>query len=201
MAQTGARLTGLTAYRGRPLLHFADGRTTPADIVVLADGRASTGRKILDPYRRLRYAGYIGHRGTVAYNPTNMVDFWRLEPSPGVQFNIAPIPGGVDWTLYLNATTVEYTNMFGSTPHRRLFAQPRHVTDAARAHVDGQALWHLPEPCATAVHCTTTRSAFPVMDIDPPIQMVWPVGDGFAVLLGDALAPGPGAHRPRCAPS
>ncbi len=27
------------------------------------------------------------------------------------------------------------------------------------------------------------------MDIDPPTAMVWPVGRGHAVLLGDALAP------------
>jgi 2-polyprenyl-6-methoxyphenol hydroxylase-like FAD-dependent oxidoreductase len=27
------------------------------------------------------------------------------------------------------------------------------------------------------------------MDIDPPTQMVWPMGAGHAVLLGDALAP------------
>nr|WP_227457242.1 monooxygenase [Micromonospora purpureochromogenes] len=189
MAHTGARVTGLTAHRGHPLLRFADGRTEPADLVVFADGRASTGRKLLDPDRQLRYAGYVGHRGTVAHNPTGMVDFWRLEPGPGVQFNIAPIPGGVDWTFYLNATPAEYADMFGAAPHRRLFAQTRHVSDAARAHVDGQAVWHLPEPYASAVHCTTTRAAFPVMDIDPPTRMVWPVGDGFAVLLGDALAP------------
>jgi 2-polyprenyl-6-methoxyphenol hydroxylase-like FAD-dependent oxidoreductase len=27
------------------------------------------------------------------------------------------------------------------------------------------------------------------MDIDPPTRMGWPIGDGHAVLLGDALAP------------
>jgi len=31
--------------------------------------------------------------------------------------------------------------------------------------------------------------AAPVMDVDPPTRMVWPIGDGHAVLLGDALAP------------
>ncbi|MFD0575189.1 Rossmann-fold NAD(P)-binding domain-containing protein [Dactylosporangium darangshiense] len=189
MAQTGARVTGLTAHGQCALLHFADGRTEPADLVVFADGRASTGRSLLDPDRQLHYAGYVGHRGAVACNPTGMVDFWRLEPGPGVQFNIAPIPGGVDWTFYLNATPAEYAEWFGVAPHRRLFAQHRHVSDIARAHVDGNAVWHLPEPYASAVHCTTTRTAFPVMDIDPPTRMVWPIGDGFAVLLGDALAP------------
>ncbi|WP_312034693.1 monooxygenase [Actinoplanes sp. TBRC 11911] len=189
LVTTGARLTGLTAHRGHPLLEFAEGFTVSADVVVFADGRASTGRRLLDPNRRLRYAGYVGHRGSLGFNPTAMVDFWRLEPCPGVQFNIAPIPGGADWTFYLNAGPGEYTRMFGAAPRQRLFAQPRHVGGTARAHVDGNAVWHLPEPFASAVHCTASRTAFPVMDIEPPTQMVWPVGDGFAVLLGDALAP------------
>jgi 2-polyprenyl-6-methoxyphenol hydroxylase-like FAD-dependent oxidoreductase len=189
MLRTGARVTGLTEHGRRPLLHFADGHAAPADVVVFADGRTSTGRTLLDPHRRLRYAGYIGHRGNVGFNPTGLVDFWRLEPSPGVQFNIAPIPGGVDWTLYLNATAAEYTTLFGAAPHRRLFAHPHHVSDTARTHVDGHAAWHLPDPYASTVHATTARTAFPVMDIDPPRQMVWPIGDGYAVLLGDALAP------------
>jgi 2,6-dihydroxypyridine 3-monooxygenase len=189
MLRTGARVTGLTEHGRRPLLHFTDGRTEPADVVVFADGRASAGRNLLDPHRRLRYAGYVGHRGSVGFNPTSMVDFWRLEPCPGVQFNAAPIPGGVDWTFYLNASAAEYTALFGAAPHRRLFAQSRHVSDTARAHVDGNGAWHLPDPYASTVHATTARTAFPVMDIDPPRQMVWPIGDGYAVLLGDALAP------------
>jgi 2,6-dihydroxypyridine 3-monooxygenase len=189
MLQAGARITALSAHGGRPLLHVADGRTEPADLVVFADGRASTGRTRLDPHRRLRYAGYVGHRGTVGYNPTDMTDFWRLEPCPGTQFNIAPIPGGLDWTFYLNATAADYADAFGAAPHRRMFAHPRHVTAATRAAVDGAAVWHLPDPFAAVVHATTARTAFPVMDIDPPTQMVWPIGDGYAVLLGDALAP------------
>lgn len=39
------------------------------------------------------------------------------------------------------------------------------------------------------MHATGTRMAAAVMDIDPPTRMVWPVGAGHAVLLGDALAP------------
>jgi 2-polyprenyl-6-methoxyphenol hydroxylase-like FAD-dependent oxidoreductase len=189
MALTGARVVGITEHRRRPLLHFADGRTDTADLVVFADGRASTGRELLDPGRPLQYAGYVGHRGTAADNPTGIVDFWRLEPGPGVQFNIAPVPGGCDWTFYLNATTAEYVDWFGANPRRRLFAHTRHVNDTARAHVNLHAAAFLPEPYAGLVEHTTDRSAFPVMDIAPPTRMVWSVGDGYAVLLGDALAP------------
>jgi 2-polyprenyl-6-methoxyphenol hydroxylase-like FAD-dependent oxidoreductase len=184
-----ARVTALTVRHRRPLLHFADQRTAPADLVIFADGRASTGRSVLAPHRQLRYAGYVGHRGTVGFNPTNLVDFWRLEPCPGAQFVIPPVPGGVDWTFYLNALTGQYVDMFGAPPHQRLFAHPHHISPDAYRHVDGHAAWHLPELLAAAIHATTVRTAFPVMDIDSPDQMVWPIGDGHAVLLGDALAP------------
>ncbi len=184
---TGRRVTGLAQRAGRPLLEFADGAREPADLVVFADGRSSTGRRLLDAGRRLAYAGYVAHRGTSpAPGPA---DFLRFEPCPGVQFNIAPVPGGCDWTFYLNATTDDYTARFGAPPQRRVFALPRHVSTAARTHVNHAAETHLPAEQTAIVHATTTRMAVPVMDIAPPTAMVWPVGRGHAVLLGDALAP------------
>jgi 2,6-dihydroxypyridine 3-monooxygenase len=188
VVHSGARVTSLAETHGQPLLQFASGRTEPADLVVFADGRSSTGRRLLDPGRRLRYAGYVAHRGDTPA-PADLLDFLRFEPCPGVQFNIAPVPGGGDWTFYLNATAAEYTDRFGAAPERRVFALPQHVTPAARAQVDDSAEMHLPAEQAAVVHATTTRMAAPVMDIDAPTIMVWPVGGGHAVLLGDALAP------------
>lgn len=185
---TSARLDGIAEHHGRPVLHFADGSEECADLIVFADGRSSAGRRLFNPDRRLRYAGYVAHRGSHPID-TNLVDFLRFEPGPGVQFNIAPIPGGIDWTFYLNATAGDYTDQFGGPPHRRIFALPHHVSTAARSHVDTHAAAHLPGEQATLIHATGTRMAVPVMDIDPPTQMVWPIGTGFAVLLGDALAP------------
>jgi 2,6-dihydroxypyridine 3-monooxygenase len=185
----GARVTGLDEHCGGPVLRFADGRSEPADLVVFADGRSSAGRRLLDPRRQLRYAGYIAHRGQTHAGAGHLVDFLRLEPCPGVQFNIAPIPAGADWTFYLNATAAEYTARFGAPPERRVFALPHHVSPVARAEVNDHAERHLPEEQVAAVHATTSRMAVPVMDIAPPTAMVWPVGAGHAVLLGDALAP------------
>ncbi len=189
VVHTGARVTGLADACGRPVLRFAGGRSESADLVVFADGRSSTGRRLLDGGRRLRYAGYVAHRGDTPTPPADLADFLRFEPCPGVQFNLAPVPGGGDWTFYLNATAAEYAERFGAPPHRRTFALPRHVTPAARAQVDEAAEQHLPAEQAAVVHTTTTRMAVPVLDIDPPTTMVWPVGGGHAVLLGDALAP------------
>jgi len=189
VVHTGARVTGLIETCGRSVLQLADGRHECVDLVVFADGRTSTGRALLDPGRRLRYAGYVAHRGDTTGMPAGLVDFLRFEPGPGVQFNIAPIPGGADWTFYLDATEAQYATRFGAPPAQRVFALPKHVTAAARAHVDTHAEHHLPPDQAAIVHATATRAAVPVMDIDPPTTMVWPVGAGHAVLLGDALAP------------
>jgi len=188
---TGKRVTGMTAVQGRPVLHLADGDTARADLVVFADGRTSIGRRLLDPHRRLRYAGYVAHRGQTTATQPGLRDFLRFEPSPhrGMQFNLAPIPGGVDWTFYLPATTGQYSDLFGAPPSRRVFALPHHVTAAARHAVDAHAGQHLPDEQAALVHATGTRMAAPVMDIDPPTRMQWPIGDGHALLLGDALAP------------
>ena len=187
----GRRVTGLSDAAGRPVLRFADGDTVPADLVVFADGRSSIGRRLLDGDRRLHYAGYVAHRGQATTSHAGLRDFLRFEPAPnpGMQFNLAPIPEGSDWTFYLRATPAQYTNFFGAPPTRRLFALPQHVTPAARARVDADAARFLPDEQAALVHATATRMAAPVMDIDPPTRMVWPVGGGHAVLLGDALAP------------
>ncbi|MBG0568784.1 FAD-dependent monooxygenase [Actinoplanes aureus] len=187
---SGKRVTGLTGEYGQPLLHFADGDTATADLVVFADGRASTGRRLLDPHRQLRYAGYVAHRGQTSTTPPGLRDFLRFAPThSGMQFNVAPIPGGTDWTFYLGATAAQYSDFFGASPTRRVFALPQHVTDTARAAVDANAQQYLPDEQAALVHATNTRMAAAVLDIDPPTRMVWPIGTGHAVLLGDALAP------------
>ncbi|MEV2241103.1 FAD-dependent monooxygenase [Micromonospora sp. NPDC049891] len=187
---TGMQVTALTERAGQPVLRFRDGHTAAADLVVFADGRSSTGRRLLDPHRKLRYAGYVAHRGIAEITPQpGLRDFLRLHPCPGVQFNLAPVPGGCDWTFYLDCTSAEYARRFGADPTRRIFALPRHVSPAARAHVDTHAELLLPAEHAAIVRATSTRMAVPVLDITPPERMVWPVGAGHAVLLGDALAP------------
>jgi 2-polyprenyl-6-methoxyphenol hydroxylase-like FAD-dependent oxidoreductase len=185
----GRRVQQLRHRHGTPELHFSRGDCATADLVVFADGRASTGRALLDPGRALHYAGYVAHRGSTGRPQHDQADFLRLQPCPGVQFNLAPVPGGLDWTFYLDATAGQYTAHFGAPPHQRVFALGRHVGPAARAHVDEHATRHLPAGHAATVHATSTRMAVPVFDIDAPTRMVWPVGDGHAVLLGDSLAP------------
>ncbi|MEJ3745527.1 monooxygenase [Actinomycetes bacterium KLBMP 9797] len=187
---SGRRVTGIGEAGDGPVLRFTRGRRRGFDVVVFADGRASTGRRLLDPGRRLRYAGYVAHRGTAPLRHGGVREFTSVQPCPGVLLNLAPVPGpGIDWSLYLNTTADQYASWFGARPDERLFVLPEHVSALAYAHVDANADTWLPAAQANLVHATAARTAVPVMDIDPPRRMVWPVGAGFAVLVGDALAP------------
>jgi 2-polyprenyl-6-methoxyphenol hydroxylase-like FAD-dependent oxidoreductase len=181
---TGARLVGLKlGGDGRTVLHFEDGDRATADLVAFADGRRSTGRRLLDPDRPLRYAGYVAHRGQLD----------DCQPD-GTQFTLFPIrqpDGGIgtDWTFYLNASAEQFRAHFGADPTTRTFVLPQQVTADARAYVDAMATKLLTPNAADLVHRTTRRMAVPVLDIAPPTRMVYPVGSSRAVLLGDALAP------------
>ncbi len=191
---TGARLVGLEpGSDGRAVLHFEGGDRATADLVAFADGRRSTGRKLLDPDRPLHYAGYVAHRGQLDDCPPDLRDFWRYEPD-GTQFTLFPIRQpdgdiGTDWTFYLNASPEQFRAHFGADPTTRTFVLPQQVSVEARAYVDAMAAKLLTPNAADLVHRTTRRMAVPVLDIAPPTQMVYPVGSSHAVLLGDALAP------------
>ena len=94
-----------------------------------------------------------------------------------------------EFVKYDSETVMHITVCQRRPGQARLFALPQHVPPAARVQVDASADQYLPDEQAAVVHATTTRMAAPVTDIDPPTRMVWPLGGGHAVLLGDALAP------------
>ncbi|TQS42906.1 monooxygenase [Cryptosporangium phraense] len=190
--RTGQRVTHLHLAGGRPQLTVAGADPYSADLVIFCDGRTSVGRRILDPRRRLRYAGYVAHRGHTDAPTDNrtsyLADFCRYEPVPGgLQFNLAPVPGGLDWTMHLNTHAADYTAWCGTTPTRRAYLPA--APQAARDQVDQAAAEHLPAELADLVADTPRRAAAPVLDIPAPRRMVWPLGRGHTILLGDALAP------------
>lgn len=191
---TGKRLTGFSSDElDRAMLSFADGEQVTADLVAFADGRRSFGRKVLDPHRPLRYAGYVAHRGQLDYCPDDLRDFVRYEPT-GTQFNVFPISLphgriGLDWTFYQNTSPDTFSEQFGGSPTARTFVLPHQITSTARHSVDLAASRLLPGPAAELVHRTTMRTAAPIVDIAPPERMLANIGDSAAVMIGDALAP------------
>jgi len=170
-------------------LLFTDKGSSPQyDLIIGADGRKSTVRKIFDP-RELRYAGYVAHRGWYNHALPELVDFTRFE-TLGHQFNVFPDRGGVDWTFYMEETEEEYKFHYGASPLQRPFVMPHHVSDGARRRVDARAYAVLPEAEALMVQRTTGRMVAPIMDIDSPAQAVFTEGVGTKIILiGDALAP------------
>lgn len=190
---------------GPATLIFADGSDATADLIVFADGRKSFGRKLLDPTRKLTYAGYVAHRGMMKGVLPELVDaFYSFQPERAL-FNTFPalmLDGHLklDWTFFLDTRVDQFTEFFGDTPTRRTFVFPKQVSPAAVKFVNVEARRRLPVSEARIVHDTTERMAAPIVDIDPPTRMVWPIGKARAVLIGDALAPprphtGQGANR------
>lgn len=190
---------------GPATLIFADGSDALADLIIFADGRKSFGRKLLDPGRKLTYAGYVAHRGMMMGVLPELVDaFYSFQPERAL-FNTFPaltLDGQLklDWTFFLDTRVDQFTQFFGDTPTRRTFVFPKQVSPDAVRFVNEEARRRLPSTEARVVHDTTERMAAPIVDIDPPTQMVWPLGKARAVLVGDALAPprphtGQGANR------
>lgn len=190
---------------GPATLLFADGTDVAADLIVFADGRKSFGRKLLDPARKLTYAGYVAHRGMMQGVVPSLVDaFYSFQPEHAL-FNTFPalmLDGTLklDWTFFLDTRVDQFEQFFGGKPTARTFVFPRQVTPDAVEFVNHEARRRLPETEARVVCDTTERMAAPIVDIDPPTQMVWPLGKARAVLVGDALAPprphtGQGANR------
>jgi 2-polyprenyl-6-methoxyphenol hydroxylase-like FAD-dependent oxidoreductase len=191
----GSRVQGLTAdLDGRAQLQIAHADPVSADLVVFADGRRSTGRRLLDPGRQLRYGGYVAWRGQSPIVPPDLRDYTRLEPH-GAGLHLFPIlqrDGGIatDWTFYLNHSDEQARDLLGADPTRRTYVLPHQIPPHAREYVTGHARQMLPTPAAEIIEATPVWTAAPIVDIAPPERMVYPIGDrAHAVLLGDALAP------------
>lgn len=192
----GRRVTNVHEDTAGATLVFDDGTTRNADVVVFADGRKSTGRKLFQPHRTLNYAGYVAHRGQLPCPVDELCDFTRFQPPPevGGQFNVFPVVMadgniGVDWVLFTNMDEDTFRAFYGGRPTVRTFVQPHQISDAAIEYVDRFVDRIVPGDIAGLVHATTNRFAVPIVDIAAPTEMVHWLGDSACVLLGDALAP------------
>jgi 2,6-dihydroxypyridine 3-monooxygenase len=80
-------------------VRFVSGTTASADLLVFADGVTSVARERFDPQARLRYAGYIGWRGTVPLRDLTpatrevLCDAITYDVVPHSHITMYPIPG------------------------------------------------------------------------------------------------------------
>ncbi|GAA1614390.1 FAD binding domain-containing protein [Nonomuraea maheshkhaliensis] len=194
MLQTGKRVVGLDIGADeRPRLHFRDGETASADLVVFADGRRSIGRSILEPKRSLEYSGIVAWRGQSAWAPKDLQDYTRYEPET-TRLAVFPMvlsngDLGSDWALYMPMSESRFTEVCGVSPTQRSFILPHQVSDKAKQLVVDEAHRMLTPDAIRMVEATISWSAAPLLTTQPPRQMAFPIGRGHAVLVGDALAP------------
>lgn len=189
----GQRVRAITPTdHGPALLEFLDTDPVEADLVIFADGRRSTGRRLLAPGQKLTYAGYIAWRGQAPHQ-SHIVDFTRIEPA-GAAFNLFPLlqasgQPATDWTLYLDLPEPDFHALLGADPIVRTYLLPHQIPDRARALILQQAHQLLPADAVRLIAETPHWTAAPIVDLDPVTEAVYPLGTAHAILLGDALAP------------
>ena len=191
-------------------VRFASGRCEAADIVVFADGIASTARSQLNPAARMQYAGYVVWRGLVAEAALSagtraLLDEARIFIVPNLSYAIMyPVPGepGLDgagerrinamWyrnvaagdELDLLMTDREGTHRANSV--RAGLLQPCHI-EQFRRDVEAE----LP-PAAVEVFSLAEPFVTTINDVEPS-RMVF----GRRLVIGDAAA----ATRPHVSAS
>lgn len=196
----GAALVGFEQDASGVNLRFATGRQSRYDLLVLADGVHSTGRRLLFPDVEPAYAGYVAWRGTIAESdfPASIRD--RLDDTityaliPHSHALVYPIPGAdgrVDrghrlWNFvwYRNveegAAFDELMTDRDGVPHpislRAGGVQDRHVRELRKS-----AAATLPEEVSAVVAAARQPFIQAIADVASPAMAV-----GRVCILGDA---------------
>lgn len=192
--QLGSRVVGIGDDGKRAQLTFANGRTDDADLVIFADGRKSTGRTLLDPERKLVYAGYVTWRGLIKTSLGEGVDGFRrhYDFPHGTLFSLtSPVSGDGRnyWEFSHNLSAEAFTKLAGRAPTDLAFLLPNRVTPFARAVLDSAAKAYLPPEFRDLVAATDEIMAIPTLDVPAPDRAAFKLGESYAVLAGDALSP------------
>jgi salicylate hydroxylase len=167
----GRRCVAVEERRAGAELHFADGPSAPADLVVGADGVHSVIRPHVAGEVRGRFSGTVGYRGLVAVenmpslpDPTPL-QFWA---GPGQHLLHYAIDGGTTVNFLAVVRVPEWANA--------AWMEPCAVSDA----VDAFAGWH---PAVTEmVGATDVGARWALHDIEPLAR--WHTDR--VVLIGDA---------------
>ena len=196
----GMALVGLDQDARGVDLRFAGGQRLRCDLLVLADGVLSTGRRQLFPGTEPAYAGYVAWRGTVAERdlPAPVRD--RIDDTityaliPGSHALVYPIPGAdgrVDrghrlWNFvwYRNvergAAFDELMTDRDGFPHP-VSLRPGRVQDRYVRELKDHAAASLPRDVAAVVAAAGEPFIQAIMDVASPAMAV-----GRVAIIGDA---------------
>ncbi|GAA5236424.1 FAD-dependent monooxygenase [Verticiella sediminum] len=180
---------------------FSNGKAQVADILVFADGINSTGRTLMDPDARPRYAGYICWRGFVEADALSRQSRETLGDTltatllnPG-HMHVYPIPPGdagqsrrYNFVLYrrlARGTDFSHVMTDRSGVERPLSVPPGAVRDDVIQELRQFAGRHLPPSLSELVQRTPDPFIQSIIDIHAAV-----IADGRACLLGDAASGG-----------
>ena len=195
----GAEVTGVDATAGGFSVRMAGGEVLEADLLVAADGVASTVRSILLPGVRPTYAGYVAWRGTLSDTQVSGRTFALLHeaityhvmprshilsyPIPGTTAAETPKGRRLNWVWYRNVADGEPLDdlMTDVDGVRHPLSLP--PTTVRGRHLDelAAAAERLPPPLAEMVTATTYPFVQLIVDIAVPRMVV-----GRTCLMGDA---------------
>jgi 2,6-dihydroxypyridine 3-monooxygenase len=174
-------------------LVFSNGETAHHDLVVFADGRTSTGRRLLDPARKPSYQGYVVWRGLTDAVP-DVKGFTRYRNNDHANLFSITEPvirganvGKTDWTWYENFSHEQYVSAVGKDPTKKGFLLPQDFTPGLRRHVMDYAEQYLPDKFVSTVETTPDYMGVAMNDVPMPARGAFRVGNTRAILLGDAL--------------
>ena len=196
----GAALVGFDQDADGVDLRFASGRNARCDLLVLADGVLSTGRRQLFPGADPAYAGYVAWRGTVAERDLPVPTRDRIDDTivyaliPRSHVLVYPIPGAdgrVDrghrlWNFvwYRNveqgAAFDELMTDREGFPHP-ISLHPGQVQDRHVRELKDAAHASLPGDVAAVIAAADQPFIQAIMDVASPAMAV-----GRVCILGDA---------------
>jgi 2,6-dihydroxypyridine 3-monooxygenase len=195
----GTEVVAVDAVHGPPTVTTATGERLAVDLVVAADGVASTVRGLLLPEVEPRYAGYVGWRGTVGEGQLSTETFRALHeaityhlmpashilayPIPNVDGSVTPGRRQFNWVWYRNVAEGAPLDdlLTGVDGRGHPLSLPPGAVQAHHVDELRTAAKHLPGPLAEIVMQTAEPFVQVIVDVGVPRMVI-----GRVCILGDA---------------